>query len=239
MIDIFENIAPRWKNAVKAYAFDLWNKRDIIKAREIYDKKALLFSRTYRLTLEKYYREKGMNVYRGTLDGKVNDWLQRQYALRDTLPAVIEQRQTEIVQKEIDRFRNDESYTAQQMLNKIYEAKENENVYKVFSFKDHFKDRSEQIGDENAYDLGTKINEGIITQFSDRYYWRTQRDRRVRNTHRQLADKCFLFSDPPTEVSKNGKRYTGNAGTNFGCRCWAEIADKRAKPRRGYIVYEK
>ncbi|MDD5363608.1 MAG: hypothetical protein PHN88_15910 [Ignavibacteria bacterium] len=240
MIDIFENISPRWKNAVKTYASDVWNKRDIDKARKLYNDKALLFSRSYRLALEKHYREKGMNVYRGTLDGKMQEWLQRQYALRDTLPGIIEQRQTEIVQKEIERFKNDESYTAQQMLNKIYEAKENENVYKVFSFKDHFKNKSEQIGDENAYDLGTKINEGIITQFSDRYYWRTQKDTRVRSTHQQLADKCFLFNDPPTEKLLNGKSYTGNPGAiSWGCRCWAEIAPARAKVRRHYVVYEK
>jgi len=240
MNDIFENIAPFWKNATRDYASALWNKRDITQAQKAFDKKALLFSRSYRLALEKYYAGKGMNVFKGTLTGKVNEWLVQQSALRDTLPIAIAQRQDQIVQKEIERYKNDESYTAQQMLNKIYSAKENENVYKVFSFKDHFKSRSEQIGDDNAYDLGTKINEGIITQFSDRYYWRTQRDRRVRSTHRQLANKCFLFSDPPTEVLKSGKRYTGNPGAiSYGCRCFSEIAGKRAKPLRKYIVYEK
>jgi len=239
MIDIFENIAPRWKNAVKAYAFSLWNKRDITKAQKAFNSKALLFSRSYRLALEKYYREKNIKVFSGTLDGKVNEWLQQQYALRDTIPQAIESRQNDLLQKEIERLKNNESYTAQEALNKIYEAKENETVYKVFSFKDNFQKKSEQIGDENAYDLGMKINEGIITQFSDRYYWRKQKDRRVRNTHRQLADKCFLFADPPTEVSKSGKKHTGNPGTAWGCRCWAEMAGKRAKPLRGYIVYEK
>lgn len=239
MIDIFENISPQWQRAVRIYASSIWKKRDILKSRELFDKRALLFSRTYRLELEKYYKEKGMNVYRGTLDGKINEWLLRQQALADTLPQAIETRQTEIVQREIEKLRKDDSYTSQQMLNKLYDAKENENVYKVFSFKDNYEKRSEQIGDENAYDLGTKINEGIIEQFSDRYYWRTQRDKRVRNTHRQLSNKCFLFSDPPTEVLKSGKRHTGNPGTAWGCRCFAEVAGKRAKPLRGYIVYER
>lgn len=239
MIDIFENIAPRWKNATREYALALWNKKDITEAKKAFNKKALLFSRSYRLELERYYAGKGMKIFRGTLDGKVNEWLVQQYALRDTLPIAIAQRQDQLVQKEIERYRNDESYQAQQMLNKIYDAKENENVYKVFSFKDHFKSKSEQIGDDNAYDLGTKINEGIITQFSDRYYWRTQKDKRVRSTHRKLANKCFLFADPPTEVLLSGKRHTGNPGTAYGCRCWAEIAPARAKVLRHHVVYEE
>jgi hypothetical protein len=238
MIDIYNNINRFWQNAVKDYALALWNKRDIIKAGKRYDEKALLFSRTYRLALEKHYRNKGMKVYVGTLDGKVKDWLIRQEALKDTLKVIAEDRQNKLVEDEIERLK--ETKDARAMINKLYDAKANENVYKVFSFKDHFKNRSEQIGDENAYDLGTKINEGIITQFSDRYYWRTQRDRRVRSTHRQLADKCFLFDDPPTEVLKSGKRYTGNPGSiSWGCRCWAEIAENRVKPKRRYIVYQK
>lgn len=244
MIDIFKNIAPRWQRATRDYALAIWNKRDIITARKKYNKQAFLFSRTYRHELEKYYREKNINVYHGTLDGKVNEWLMEQQALADTLPHAIEQRQNEIVQREIEKYRYDESYTAQQFLNKIYDAKENENVYKIFSFKDNFQKRSEQIGDENAYNLGTKINEGIIQQLSDRYYWRTQRDRRVRNTHRQLGrlsdnGKCFLFTDPPTEELLSGKKHTGNPGTAWGCRCWAELAPKRAKVLRHHIVYEK
>ena len=239
MIDIFEQYAPRWSNAVKAYALDVWQNNDSDDARETYNRKALLFSRAYRRALERHYAEKGMRIYRGTLDGKVNDWLASQYALRDTLPIMIETRQGELLTREINRLKNDESATAQKLLNKIYDAKENENVYKVFSFAGSYKDKAEQIGDENAYDLGTKINEEIIGQFSDRYFWRTQRDRRVRDTHRQLADTCFLFSDPPTEVMRNGTRHTGNPGSAWGCRCWADVADKKTKPKRGFKAYER
>lgn len=238
MIDIFELYAPRWRNAVKAYAFDVWNGKDSEDAQETYNKKAFLFSRAYRRALENHYQNKGMRVYRGTLDGKVNEWLATQFALRDTLPVMIATRQGELMTREIERLRNDESATAQKMLNKLYDAKEGENVFKVFSFAGNYKDRAEQIGDENAYDLGTKINEGIITQFSDRYCWQTQRDKRVRDTHQQLSNLCFLFDDPPTEISKSGKSYTGNPGSNFGCRCWSDVADRKAKPNRHYVVRE-
>lgn len=238
MIDIFKQLAPRWRMAVREYARAIWNREDMDDARGSFNLRAHIFSRRYRRSLEQHYAAKGMRVYRGTLDGKVREWLTVQYALRDTLQETVKDRQNIIVQREIERLQKDNSYTAQEALNKIYEAREGENVYKVFSFSKHYKDRAEQIGDENAYTLGTTLNEGIIQEFSDRYIWATQRDKRVRTTHRKLRGKCFLFDDPPTEVFKNGKTHTGNPGTAWGCRCWAEIPTKPCKPLRHYEVHE-
>jgi len=238
MINIFEKYSKQWSRAVRDYARAVWNDEDDDDARAAFDSRARLFSKRYRHALEAHYAAKGMRVYRGTLDGKVKEWLTVQYALRDTMKETVKDRQNEIVQKEIARLQKDKSYTAQEALNKIYEAREGENVYKVFSFGDHYKDRAEQIGDDNAYALGTVLNEGIIKEFSDRYIWATQRDKRVRKTHRKLQGKCFLFDDPPTEILKSGKTHTGNPGTAWGCRCWAEIPTKPVKPLRGYEVKE-
>jgi hypothetical protein len=238
LIDIFEKYAPQWRRAVKEYARAVWNDEDSIIAREEYDERARAFSKRYRHALEQHYAALGMRVYRGTLDGKVHEWLQAQGALRASMQEMVSNRQDEIVQREIARLQKEESYTAQEALNKVYEARDGESVYKVFSFNDHYKDKAEQIGDENAYALGTVVNEGIIKEFSDRYIWTTQRDRRVRETHRKLANKCFLFDDPPTEVSKSGKEHKGNPGTAWGCRCYAAIPTKPIKPIRGYVVHE-
>jgi hypothetical protein len=238
MLDIFEKFAPSWRRTVRDYARAVWNDDDDDDARDEFNSRARLFSKRYRHALERHYAAKGMRVYRGTLDGKVKEWLTVQYALRDTMKETVKGRQNEIVQKEIARLQKDKSYAAQEALNKIYEAREGENVYKVFSFGEHYKDRAEQIGDDNAYALGTELNEGIIQEFSDRYIWSTQRDKRVRKTHRKLQGKCFLFDDPPTEILKSGKTHTGNPGTAWGCRCWAEIPVKPVKPLRHYEVKE-
>ena len=238
MINIFEQLAPRWRSAIRAYAKAVWEDADDSDARADFNDRARLFSKRYRYALEKHYAAKGMRVYRGTLNGKVKEWLNVQYALRDSMNEMVKDRQNVVVQREIERLQKDKSYTAQEALNKIYEAREEENVYKVFSFGEHYKDRAEQIGDENAYALGTTLNEGIIKEFSDRYIWMTQRDKRVRKTHRKLQGKCFLFDDPPTEIFKNGKTHTGNPGTAWGCRCWAEIPTKPVKALRKCRVYE-
>ena len=237
MINIFEKFAPSWRRAIRDYARAIWNGEADDDARAAFDSRARLFSKRYRAALEGHYAAEGMRVYRGTLDGKVREWLDVQFALRDSMKEMVKDRQSEIVQKEIARLQKDESYTAQEALNKIYKAREGENVYKVFSFDDHYRDRADQIGDDNAYVLGTVLNEGIIKEFSDRYIWTTQRDRRVRKTHKKLHGKCFLFDDPPTEVFKNGKTHTGNPGTAWGCRCWAAIPTKPVKPLRKYEVH--
>lgn len=238
MIDIFEKLAPRWQLAVKDYARAVWNDEDSIDAREEFDSRARLFARRYRYALEQHYAAKGMRVYRGTLDGKVREWLNVQYALRDSMNEMVKDRQNEIVQREIARLQKEKSYTAQEALNKIYEAKEGMNVYKVFTFDEHYKDKANQIGDDNAYALGTTLNEGIIKEFSDVYIWTTQRDKRVRKTHRKLQGKCFRFDNPPTEVFKSGKTHRGNPGTAWGCRCFAAVPTKPMKALLDYVVYE-
>jgi uncharacterized protein with gpF-like domain len=48
-----------------------------------------------------------------------------------------------------------------------------------------------------------------------------------------------MFADPPTTVTTAGRRHTGNPGTEWGCRCYAEIAPEREKALQNYIVYER
>ena len=178
-----------------------------------------------------------MNVYRGTLDGWINEWLRKQEALKSTLKVIADEKQNNLIEKALEELKDKKD--AQKVIDKLYDAKENETVYKVFSFKDNFKDLAEQRGEENAFELGSGINERIIQHFSDRYFWRTQKDKRVRNTHMQLSGKCFLFADPPTTIDKYGNIHKGNPGTAWGCRCWADIAPEREKVLKNYIVHEK
>jgi hypothetical protein len=237
MNNIFERFAPRWRQAVSIFANKIWVGDDDEKSEEEFEQKAVLFSRAYRHAMEAHYRAKRMDVYRGTLDGWVFEWIKKQNALKDTLKVIVQDKQDKLVKKEIELLKSTQD--PQAMIDRLYKAKENETVYKVFSFKDNFKNLSEQYGEESAYDLGTGINERIIQNFSDKYFWNTQHDKKVRDTHRQLYKKIFLFADPPTTVDKYGKRHTGNPGSDYGCRCWADVAPEREKALRGYIVYER
>jgi hypothetical protein len=48
MIDIFEQYAPRWRSAVRAYARAVWNDEDDSDARADFNSRARLFSKRYR-----------------------------------------------------------------------------------------------------------------------------------------------------------------------------------------------
>ena len=236
MINIFEKFAPRWRNAVVRYAHAIWTNGLSVKKENEYNKQAIYFAKEYRHAMEKHYDKKGMKVYRGTLDGYVFEWLKKQEALKDTLKQVAADKKDKLIADALEELKDTKD--AQKVIDKIYGAKENEEVYKVFSFKDNFEAFSKQHGDDAAFDLGTGMNEGIIKQFSDRYFWKTQKDKKVRPTHEMLQGKCFLFADPPTTIDKYGNRHTGNPGTDYGCRCWAERAPEREKPLKHYTVRE-
>ena len=52
-----------------------------------------------------------------------------------------------------------------------------------------------------------------------RYRWSTSKDERVREDHKRLHGKVFLFGSPPIVDMKTGRR--AEPGEDFGCRCLA------------------
>jgi SPP1 gp7 family putative phage head morphogenesis protein len=53
-----------------------------------------------------------------------------------------------------------------------------------------------------------------------KYKWRTQKDGRVRDDHKDLEGLVFSWDDPPITNSRTGDE--NNPGEDFGCRCFAE-----------------
>lgn len=243
MTDIFKQLAPRWRRVVRDYALTIWKQKDTPKTFEKFNTQAGLFALRYKRELQDYYKRKEINVYRGTIDGKVNDWLARQNATVDTLKVIALAKKDKLIGDEFAKLASQQGADVQKTLNKIYDVKAGENVYRAFSFGENFEARAEQIGEENAFELGREINEAVLSQDSELYLWENQHDNRVRETHKNapkgLGGLVFLFSDPPTTITAGGVSHTGNPGTDWGCRCFADIAPKGAKPKRRYTVTEK
>lgn len=243
MTDIFKKLAPRWRRVVRDYALTIWKKKNTPKTLEKYNTQAGLFALKYKRELELYYDRKDIQVYRGTIEGKVNDWITRQNATVDTLRVIAMAKKEKLIGDEFAKLSSAQNPDVQKMLNKIYAVKKGENVYRAFSFGENFEARAEQIGEENAFELGRDINEAVLSEDNDRYLWRNQDDGRVRYTHddapKGFGGLVFLFSDPPTEISIYGAVHTGNPGTAWGCRCFADTAPTRAKAKRHYVVHEK
>lgn len=243
MTDIFKKLAPRWRRVVRDYALTIWRQKETPKTVERFNAQAGLFALRYKHELQLYYKQKELNVYRGTIDGKVNDWLARQNATIDTLKVIAAAKKDKLIGEEFAKLASQQGADVQKTLNRIYAVKAGENVYRAFSFGENFEARAEQIGEDNAFELGREINEAVLSQDSDMYLWRNQDDSRVRETHQDapkgLGGLVFLFSDPPTTVDAYGRSHTGNAGTAWGCRCFADTAPKSAKPKRHFTVREK
>jgi len=237
--DVFKKFAPRWKNAVRRFASAVWRKAPAKETDARYWKEADLFAREYRHALEQYYDRKGIKVYRGTIDGKVAEWMRRQVATQETIRVIAQAKKEKLAAEEFEKLTKDKYADVQKTLRKIYGLQRGENLTRGFSFGANFEKKAEQVGDEEAFAFGLRINEAVLKQNGDRYFWRTQQDSRVRNTHEQLNEKCFLFDDPPTTIDKYGNIHTGNPGTDWGCRCFADIAPDRERPLLRYRVHEK
>ncbi|EKR62446.1 phage protein F-like protein [Leptospira weilii str. 2006001853] len=54
------------------------------------------------------------------------------------------------------------------------------------------------------------------------YYWRSQKDSRVRDTHAHVADKFYTWDSPPLVNRKGGLQARLAPGDDYRCRCWAE-----------------
>ncbi|MFA6282181.1 MAG: hypothetical protein WCY05_06760, partial [Candidatus Omnitrophota bacterium] len=120
MQNIFEKLAPRWRYAVSRYARAIWTGRTDQKTEWDYDNHALHFAREYRNSLEKHYREKNMNVYRGTLDGWINEWLRKQEALKSTLKVIADEKQNNLIEKALEELKDKKD--AQKVIDKLYDA---------------------------------------------------------------------------------------------------------------------
>ncbi|TGL06488.1 phage head morphogenesis protein [Leptospira bouyouniensis] len=56
------------------------------------------------------------------------------------------------------------------------------------------------------------------------FYWKTQKDSRVRDTHSDLQDKYFTWDELPFLNRKGLGLVRTKPGDEWGCRCWAEPA---------------
>ena len=237
MINIFEKHAPEYRRIVRKYALDVWHGR---AGKKNFLRKVELFKRKYHADLIKHYQDKGIKIYRGTIDAKANQWQVDQLALAESIKVIAAAKKNKLIAQQFDELRKTKPADVQKMLNKIYLTSDaiasGESVYKVFSFKENFEARAMQLGEESAFDLGSEINHAVLIESGDRYEWNTQQDKRVRDTHKKLNGKVFLYSDHPTTIDKYGKRHTGPPGTDYGCRCFESQARKKGKVWKNYVV---
>jgi SPP1 gp7 family putative phage head morphogenesis protein len=66
------------------------------------------------------------------------------------------------------------------------------------------------------------------------YIWRTMRDGRVRDNHRDLEGTYHDWKNPPAMI-RNGRVIRLHPGGDYNCRCWAEAAWGPEEAERRYV----
>ena len=228
MIDIFKRLAPSYANIVRKLAIDVWYER------EDFDKfiaSAERFKLRYERELAEHYRRLKYPFRRSEIRDLADEWLADQVTIFGKVQEVSDEKKKNL-QIKLNESKDNKRAEVSSL---IEEAKRHEGrIARVVSFADNLEKRSEQIGEDQAFELATRINHQVVENLSGVYVWRTQEDARVRKTHRKLANKIFAYDDPPTTIDEYDHVHTGNPGTDWGCRCWEEAA--RGKPLRGYVV---
>lgn len=242
MISVFKKLAPRYSRIVRRYALDVWREKKPVMRDKIFYEEAERFKLAYERELRKYYQQEQIKIYPGTITAKGDAWLVQQKALAESVKVIAKAKKDKLIAAEFDKLKTEQDGDVQKAIDRIYlsteDIKKGGEVYRVFSFADNFEAKAMQIGEEAAFDLGREINETVISQDSDEFGWETQRDNRVRATHKKLAGKNFIISDPPTTRDKSGREHTGLPGTDWGCRCWMAPSWPGKKVLRNYTVTE-
>jgi gas vesicle protein len=228
VIDIFKRLAPSYSNIVRKLGIDVWYNRESL---DDFLVRAERFRRRYERELTEHYRRIGYPFRRSEIRDLSDQWLADQVTIFGDVQEISDKKKKDL-QEKLDQSKDKKREEVSKLIEK---AREHEGkIARVVSFADNFEKRSEQIGEEQAFELATKINHHVVEQISGVYKWRTQDDNAVRKTHRKLANKIFSYDDPPTTIDKYGHVHTGHPGTDWGCRCWEEAA--KGKPLRNFTA---
>lgn len=230
MIDIFERLAPAYGRIVRKLALDTWYERANV---DEFFRKADFFRRRYESELAGYFSDAGYRYNPRRIKDLSRRWLQDQILIPRKLVTLADMKKGKLL--ELPKMNEDQRAEVLQLMQGAKIVTEGK-VSPVVSFADNLSARAVQIGEDAAFDLGRELNSDTVQQNSDVYRWNTQEDKQVRHTHRILARKRFSYLHPPTTIDKYGRKYTGNPGTDWGCRCW-ETPDS-GKPLLNFIARE-
>ena len=130
-------------------------------------------------------------------------WVEQNVALVKTIPQESLGKMRHIT---LEGYRNGESTTT--IVKKIQAEYGMDKRHARLIARDQIAKLNSQIVQQRMRDAGVR-----------EYFWRTVKDRRVRDSHRELEGKRFRLDDPPVVDQKTGRRC--HPGEDFQCRCTA------------------
>jgi SPP1 gp7 family putative phage head morphogenesis protein len=107
------------------------------------------------------------------------------------------------------------------VLNELRGARVEEIAQRIAETTDATASRARLIARDQTLKLNAEITEARhraagVTE----YVWRSSRDERTRERHKELDGTRHRYSDPPVIDERTGRR--GNPGDDYQCRCTAD-----------------
>lgn len=227
MINLFEKFTPSFQNIVRKYATDCWYGRESEKD---FLKRVSGFRKRFEKELITFYRNKGLKVNQREIENLSLQWQAEQLTLAHSIKKDIRKKEAKALEEKKEEIKKEqiELYTS---------SKKKKDFISVVSpmtagrLDSDFLKKSNQIGEESAFDFISKINNKILADNSDKgvFRWITQGDKQVRPTHRKLDKKIFAWNNLPKIDGEEVE-----PGSQWGCRCYGEITT--GKPLKNYEV---
>ena len=227
MINLFEKFTPSFQNIVRKYATDCWYGRESEKD---FLKRVSGFRKRFEKELITFYRNKGLKVNYKEIENLSLQWQAEQLTLAHNIKKDMRKKEAKALEEKKEEIKKEqiELYTS---------SKKKKDFISVVSpmtagrLDSDFLKKSNQIGEESAFDFISKINNKILADNSDKgvFRWITQGDKQVRPTHRKLDKKIFAWNNLPKIDGEEVE-----PGRQWGCRCYGEITT--GKPLKNYEV---
>ena len=227
MINLFEKFTPSFQNIVRKYATDCWYGRESEKD---FLKRVTGFRKRFEKELITFYRNKGLKVNQREIENLSLQWQAEQLSLAHSIKKDMRKKEAKVLEEKKEEIKKEqiELYTS---------SKKKKDFISVVSpmtagrLDSDFLKKSNQIGEESAFDFISKINNKILADNSDKgvFRWITQGDKQVRPTHRKLDKKIFAWNNLPKIDGEEVE-----PGSQWGCRCYGEITT--GKPLKNYEV---
>lgn len=227
MINLFEKFTPSFQNVVRKYATDCWYGRESEKD---FLKRVTNFRKKFEKELITFYRNKGLKVNYKEIENLSLQWQAEQLSLAHSIKKDMRKKETKVIEEKKEEIKKEQ-------IGLYKEAKKKKDFVSVVSplsagrLDSDFLKKSNQIGEESAFDFISKINNKILADNSDKgvFRWVTQGDKAVRPTHRKLDKKIFAWNNLPKIDGEEVE-----PGSQWGCRCYGEITT--GKPLKNYEV---
>lgn len=229
MINLFEKFTPSFQNIVRKYATDCWYGRESEKD---FLKRVTNFRKKFERELITFYRNKGLRVSQKEIENLSLQWQAEQLNLAHSIKKDMRKKESKVLEEKKKQIKKEQT----DLYQKASKAKKKDFVAVLSpmtagQLDSNFLKKSNQIGEESAFDFISKINNKILSDNSDKgvFRWVTQGDNAVRPTHRKLDKKIFAWNDLPQIDGE-----TVEPGSQWGCRCYGEITT--GKPLKNYRI---